>query len=260
MTLRAFGLLIAFAPLILPPSFTSAAIYSPGDSVPGVTGDVFTWSRGDANSTYSGWDRFEAVLPSDDPQVTLPPPGSYTDSTPDLPGQFGTPSSITVSAGGIRVGSGNAYSPFAPLSFNATINSGTAGGDFTRIVAQIRSIGTEMDYSSILLSTDTLSSGNVAPSLMLETGRAPFGGFGGGDIVDYLAMWDLNSSQEAYRIDFNSASSSFSLDQFNVDTFTQSTAFVTPTAIPEPGAVALLGLLSGGVLLRRRRRRSGPVV
>ena len=216
-------------------------------------GDVFGWNRGDAGSTYNGWDFFEAVVPPADPFL------GFVDSTPDVDGQFGATGSISVGMGAIAVGSGNAYSPFAPLSFTSILPTG-AGASNTRIVAQFQTGGSELDYDSILLSRDSLIAGTIAPTFVMETGRSTLGGFGG-DVVDYLALWDLAESQEEYRIDFEAASSSLSLQEFHVDTFTSENAFVSPTvisAIPEPSSLAVLGLVSGyAITWRRRRRRIG---
>ncbi len=235
---------------------TRAEIFGPGSVIPGVTGDVFTWSRGDANSTFSGWDRFEAVFV---PGFAGTP---FTDSTPDVVGQFGAPGSISVSPGAVGVGSGNAYSPFVALQFNSVVNSGTSGGPNTRIVAQFRTGGSELAYGAISLNTSLTNRGNIAPSLLLETGRLTLGGFGG-DQVDYLALWDLASSQSAYRLDFGAAESSLSLQEFYVDSFTQSDAFSTPfvTAVPEPTSMAILGLVAaGGAVYRRRITRRGTSI
>tara|TARA_R110002049_G_scaffold285698_4_gene466905 strand:+ start:5633 stop:6367 length:735 start_codon:yes stop_codon:yes gene_type:complete len=227
------------------PSLASAAIYAPGDAVPGTSGDVFGWARGDADSTYSGWDFFEGVPGGDG--------GPLTDSTPDVMGQFGTPSVISTTGGYLPVGSGNLYSPFAALDFTVLANSGISGGDNTRIVAQFQTGGSELDYDSILLGSDVGTDGTIAPNLLIETGRIALGGFGG-DRVQYLALWDLDSSQSAFRIDFNASESSLSLEEFHVDTFTQATSFLTPTAVPEPGSLAFLGLATTAMVLRRKRR------
>lgn len=254
-TLRSqFALLlyVATGAVFFGSSATHAAIYAPGQAVPGLIGDAFGWSRGDANSTFSGWDFLEAVAT---PGFAGTP---FTDSTPDIPGQFGTPSSISVGPGALGVGSGNAYSPFVALSFSSIVNSGTSGGTHTRIVAQFRTGGSELDYQGILLSTSTESPGTLVPSLMLETGRVALGGFGG-DQVDYLALWDLNSSQSAFRLDFKAASSSLSLQQFHLDTLVQSSAFITPSAVPAPGTLAVLGFVSGGGWVVRRLRRKKSV-
>jgi len=157
-----------------------SAIVGPGDSIPQVNGDVFGWSRGDAGSTYNAWDFFEAAASPNDPS------GGFIDTTPDVAGQFGAIGSITVSPGAIPVGSGNAYSPFVALNFQAIAPTGTAGSN-TRIVAQFQTGGNELDYSNILLSSDTLSAGTIAPSFAMELGRTPLGGFGG-EQVEYLAL------------------------------------------------------------------------
>jgi hypothetical protein len=249
-TLRSrFALLLSIATVcVLFGGPSHAAIIAPGQPVPGLVGDAFGWSRGAANSTYSGWDFFEAVAA---PGFAGTP---FTDSTPDIVGQFGTPSSISVGPGALGVGSGNAYSPFVALSFSSIVNSGTSGGNNTRIVAQFRTGGSELDYQGILLSTSTETPGTVAPSLMMETGRVALGGFGG-DQVDYLSLWDLTSSQSAFRLDFRAASSSLSLQEFHLDTFVHNSAFITPSAVPEPGTLAVLGFVTGGGWMVRRLRR-----
>jgi hypothetical protein len=239
--LRAIAL-VSFTALAAPD--LRAEIYVPGDEVAGVDGEVFGWTRGDAAGTYSGWDVFESVDFN-----------GFTDDTPDVDGQFGAVSELNVGFGGILTGTQNIYSPSVPLAFNAKVNSGTIGGGHTRIVAQFQTGGTELNYDEIFLSSDLLRIGDVAPSLMLETGRRPQGGAFGGETVNYLAMWDLNESQEAYRIDFRAQAAHSSLEEFHLDTFTSDTAFITPTitAIPEPGAFAFLAAATGVMTLRRRR-------
>jgi len=230
------------------PSLASAGIYIPGDSVAGVDGVVFGWSRGDANSTYNAWDVFEGTFTAGG--------AAFSDTTPDVPGQFGTPiGTINVGAGTFNVG-GNAYSNAVALDFNAIVPSGTDGTN-TRIVAQFETGGSELDYSSILLSTSTASSGTIAPGMVKEIGRTALGGFGGSQ-VQYLAVWDINGSQDEYRLDFNASSSSLSLREFHVDSFTQNTPFVTPVAVPEPSSFALIGLAGLGCWASRRVRRRLP--
>ncbi len=239
--------------LMFPARPASAAIIGPGQTIVGVDGPIFGWARGDVGSTYSGWDVFEAALPPGNPAGA--PSFGFTDTTPEVAGQFGTPGSITVSPGGIPTGSGNAYSPFAALSFNAIVPSGIAGAN-TRIVAQFQTGGSELAYGNIFLSLNTAAAGTIAPSFAIETGRTPLGGFGG-EQVEYLALWDLTTSQSAFRLDFGAAESSLGLQQFHVDTFTSNTSFVTPsvTAIPEPGSLAVLGLTGVAVVMVRRRGR-----
>ena len=236
-----------------------AEIFTPGTTVPMLSDEVFTWNEGDAHSTYAFWDNFGTVggmaTPALGPGISPDPDSIFTDGNADT--------LLTFNSFATVIGSGNAYgfnfgdpAPFQPqfiIDAFATVRSGTSGGDNTRIVAQWQTQGSELDYDSIFLSLSATDEGTIAPDLSIETGRGPAGGFGG-DIVNRLAIWDLDSSQAEYRIDFNAQANHLSFDQFRVDTFTQSAPFITPTSIPEPSSFALLGAISGIVCLRRRRR------
>ncbi|QEF99139.1 hypothetical protein Mal15_31990 [Stieleria maiorica] len=242
-------------------SVARAAIFTPGDAVPDVNGEVFTWSESQANSSFVFWDTFDGFAGS-----TLPGflPAGTSPTANDSFGDGGPISSLTFESNQSLASSGNAYgglfgpgdsSSFLTDAF-ATVRSGTSGGGFTRIVAQFETLGSELDYSSVLLSASAATAGTIAPSFVIETARVSLGGTFGGEGVSFLALWDLNSSQPEYRFDFNAQSTSMSLDRFRVDTFTQSTPFVTPSAVPEPGSLAVLGMVAGGLVLRRRRRTS----
>ena len=250
--------LLALTTIVTFGSSASAELFRPGDTIPQVAGDLFTWNVGDSGSTFSGWDVFN----SGDPKSMDP---SSPDG-PDVSGQFGTPHTIRENGGnGAFFTGGNIYSFSAPTDFTATVNSGLLGGSsgssFTRIVAQFRTLGTEADYDSILLSSDTGTPGSIAPNVLVETGRGSAAGGFGGESVDTLAVWDLGEAQESYRLDFNAAGSSMSLDQFFLDTKVQSTAFPSVTAVPEPSGWA--GLAAAGIgfagwrARRRRHRRAG---
>ncbi|QDV44623.1 hypothetical protein Enr13x_44910 [Stieleria neptunia] len=246
-------------------SVATAAIFTPGESVPDVNGEVFTWSESAANSSFVFWDSFD-----DFPGGTTPGflPAGTSPTANESFGDGGPISSLTFESNQSLASSGNAYGglfgPGDSSSFltdaYATVRSGTSGGGFTRIVAQFETLGSELDYSSVLLSASAATAGTIAPSLVLETARVSLGGTFGGEGVSYLALWDLDSSQAEYRFDFNAQSTSMSLDQFRIDTFTQNTPFITPSAVPEPGGLAVLAVVAGGMVLRRRRRGSlrGP--
>lgn len=224
-----------------------AAIYAPGDSIPNVQGDVFTWSRGDADGSYTGWVSF-----SGDDLTGFP-----ATLTPNAAGQFGGESSLQLNTPGPFVTSGgNLYSPAVVQDFTATVRSGASGGPFTRVVAQFRTLGTELAYDSLRLSNDLGSSGSIAPEAILKSDRIDLGGFGGSQL-DVLAVWNLESSQDAYRLDFNASGSSLSLSKFHLDTFTQSTAFASVTAVPEPASWLAIGAVTiSGIGVRRFRRRA----
>lgn len=241
----------------------SAAVIVPGNAVPNVSGDVFTWDESDTDSTFAFWSRFDGF-----PGGTAPgflPAG--TSPTPDS--SFGTfASSLTFESNQSIPSSGNAYgglfgpgddSTFLTDAF-ATVRSGTSGGNFTRIVAQFDTLGSELDYSSILLSPSAATAGSIAPSFEIETDRVSLGGTFGGEAVSYLALWDLDTSQSEFRVDFMAASNNMSIDNFRVDSMTQSSAFVTPSAVPEPSSFALIGLLAvAGLTFKRRHKLAAKV-
>ncbi|TWU47773.1 DUF1559 domain-containing protein [Rubripirellula reticaptiva] len=253
-------LAISFAWLI-PTSVANAAIYVPGESVPDITGEVFGWSPSSTDSSFAFWDRFDGFAGGSAPGFL--PAGTSPSADSNFAGA-GLPSLLTFDSNQSLASSGNAYgglfgpgddSTFVTDAF-ATVRSGTTGGGFTRIVAQFETLGSELDYSSILLSSSALTEGTIAPSFAIETERVSLGGTFGGEGVSYLALWDLDSSQAEYRFDFAAQSSSMSLDQFRIDTFTQNTSFITPSAVPEPSSLAVLGLIAGGFAMRRKRQRT----
>jgi hypothetical protein len=261
--LRSF--LAAFSATLLVVSTSAAAIVGPGDSVPNVNGDVFTWSASAPNSTFALWNSFNN-FPGGPPAGSV---GGYGPGVSPLSQTSfsggGLPSALTFNSFGAIVSSGNAYGgAFGPVpdpslfltDATATVRSGTDGGDFTRIVAQWETLGSELDYDSILLSLSTAAPGMIAPSMAVETARSTLDGTFGGTGVSYLALWDLPSSQADYRFDFQASSLNMSIDNFRIDSFVQSTPFSTPTAIPEPGSVLLLSSIGVAGLIWRRRRRA----
>ncbi|QDT05495.1 hypothetical protein K227x_38950 [Rubripirellula lacrimiformis] len=227
-------------------SVASAAIYVPGGtSVPGTSSDVFTWSAGAANSTFALWDNF--VPPGPSAPGFSPNANSSLAIGPDA-------SSLTFNTVNLITSGGNAYSFGNKTDASSTIRSGTTGGGFTRIVAQFETDGNELDYSSLLLTT---GGGVLSPSLAIETDRGP-GAMGPDQAVSFLAMWDLDSSQAEYQLDFNAdgpdGNTHMSLLSYRVDSFTQASSF-SPQAVPEPSTWAALGLVGGAAVWRRRSRR-----
>ncbi|KAA1260153.1 hypothetical protein LF1_26920 [Rubripirellula obstinata] len=237
----------------------SAAIFTPGEAVPGTTGQVFTWGTEAGNSTFAQWNDFTGFAGATTPGGILPgtvvgASESFDDNT--------TPSNIRFDSFSTITSGGNAYGfNFAPglpefqpdfiTDVTANVRSGTSGGNNTRIVAQWTTQGAELDYSSFLLKTSADPAG-VSPYLSIETERMTLGGFGG-ELVSRLAIWDLTESQASYELDFNAASNHVSLDRVRFDTFTQSTPFVAVTAIPEPASFSIMATLTGIAFCRRRR-------
>lgn len=108
------------------------------------------------------------------------------------------------------------------------------------MVVQARTIGTELNYSSVSLS---YTGGNLA-GIRTELDRAPFVGQGSGAIVSSAWTWDLDGLNiSEFTISFQADGPSLSFDSATLDVKT----------IPEPGAWALLliGLSAG----RRARFR-----
>ena len=240
-------------------NFGWAEIFTPGQSVPGVGGEVFVWDLEQADSTFAFWDTFENF-----PGGSIPG-GIAPGTSPGANSSFsiGDASTLTFNSFATIISSGNAYGfNFAPnqppvqpdfiTDAFATVRSGTSGGDHTRIVAQWQTQGTELDTDSILLSLDPAVEGTILPTFSLETGREVLGGFGG-ELVNYMAVWDIGASHEEFRVDFNAQANHMSFDQFRLDTFTQATAFGPLTAIPEPSCFATLAVVSAAFCVRRRR-------
>lgn len=259
MALR-FACPLALALLAVFAAPIRAEIFVPGQTVPGTGGEVFTWELEAPDSTFAFWDTFADFPGGSIPGGIAPgiSPGANTSFS------IGDASTLTFNSFATIVSSGNAYGfNFAPnlppvqpefiTDAFATVRSGTSGGDNTRIVAQWQTQGTELDTASILLSFDASVEGTIAPTFSIETGREALGGFGG-ELVSYLAVWDINASQDEFRVDFNAQANHMSFDQFRLDTFTQSGAFSPLTAVPEPGCFVAFALVAGTLGVRRKRR------
>ncbi len=255
--------LLFFVCSVMLTNLSWAVIYVPGDSVPGVPGQVFTWSALAPNSTHSIWNGFDdfpgGSAPGFLPAGTSPAPQSSFSGD-------ATTSALTFQSNAMLLSSGNAYgglfSEIQDPSFLtdafATVRSGTTGGPYTRIVLQFETLGSELDYSSLLLSLSPLVPGTIDVSHGIETGRTTLGGFGG-ERVSYLALWDLETSQDEFRIDFMASSYHMSLENFRIDSLTQNAPFVTPGVVPEPSSSLAIALLAIRGLTRRRRRvQAGP--
>ena len=241
------------------PNLSWAVIYAPGDSVPGVPGQIFTWSALAPHSTNSIWNGFDnfpgGSAPGFLPAGTSPAPQSSFSGD-------ATTSELTFQSNANITSGGNAYgglfSAIQDPSFLtdafATVRSGTSGGPYTRIVLQFETLGSELDYSSLLLSLSPLTPGTISPSYAIETDRTVLVGGFGGERVSYLALWDLETSQDEFRIDFMASAFHMSLESFRIDSLTQNSPFVTPGVVPEPSSsLAIASLAISGLTWRRHR-------
>lgn len=187
--------------------------------------------RSATGSTYGGWEIMKV------PGNT--PPGNV----PDLPGNLTGASLLQLDPGAVITGTGNIYNHAGISSFQITHNAGQAVGWVT---LQVRTSGSELDYSSMRLTYElggqTLS---VAPSDRVELDRSA--GMG----VNVSSRWDWNLNgiaPTAYTIRFGAKEPLMSFDSAVLDT-------AAVGVVPEPGTWALLGL--GGFLVLALQRRRG---
>lgn len=184
-------------------------------------------------STHGGWE-----------VMTVPgntPPGNR----PDLPGTLSGASLMQLDPGAVITGTGNIYNHAGISSFEISHSPGQAVGWVT---LQVRTSGTELDYSSMRLTYElggqTLT---VAPQDRIELDRSA----GMGVNVSSRWDWNLNSiAPTAYRIQFGAKEPLMSFDSAVLDTA------AVGVVVPEPATWALVGL--GGVmgLFLHRRRNS----
>lgn len=168
--------------------------------------------RGEPGSAAAGWDFFT---------VGFGLPGN----APDLVGSTATTARLAqLDPAGFVTGSGNIYNQ--PNASSFVINY-TAGAAIDLVVLQTRTLGTELDYSSVSLSYP----GGIVPGIRAELDRAPFVGQGPGAIVS--SAWTFNLSglnASDISIAFKADGPSLSFDSATLDVKT----------VPEPGTWALL--------------------
>ncbi len=175
--------------------------------------DRFGWDFGTSGSINGAWDEFT---------VPVGAPGNFPDA-----GDFGSGSSSNLTqntAGAFLTSGNNIYSFSTVTDFDVSINTTSLSGSFTRVVAQWRTLGGELDYGSVLLD-------GFAPVYTEQLSQAALGGLGGSGI-DYLAVWDFAAAPlSSYDLEFTAAGTSLSLDQFQVDAYAQATAFPDPAPL-----------------------------
>lgn len=196
-------------------------------------------TRGQANTTYYGWDLFSGN-PGDPgfPNQTAP----INDSTPDLGTNPGFALLVTNNGEDHISGSFNYYSSSGSVNETVTFDTdGSASQGFTSLILQgvtaFGPFGTPLTFSDI---------NGVTPEVVQ--------GLNAAGKSQFWAKWDLPGNQNTYAGTILTGSNSFvSFDILSVDTYWNSGGFQPDTAlVPEP-ASSLLGLVSVAALLRRRR-------
>lgn len=140
---------------------------------------------------------------------------------------------------------GNIYSPAVALNITTQVPQFDLAGDFvTHVLFQVRTLGSELNYDGVrLVYNDGSADQGVAATARQELERVTLGGFGGSR-VDTLFTFEVPGAPANFRLTFQGAQSSVSLDQIAIDTQT--------VAVPEPAGLGLLA--AAGVSFLRRRR------
>jgi hypothetical protein len=191
--------------------------------------------RGSPDSEAGYWERFT---------VAFGLPGNPADQGGSTTGAF---LAQVGSTNAFITGSGNIYD-FSDAIQRFTLTDATPFSLGT-VVLQTRTLGSELDYSGVLLSyTDGTGSHSLAPLPRIELDR----GTTLGASVSSLFQWNLAGlGVTDYSITFAGAGSSVSFDAMTLDTWNQ-----FAVVVPEPSTWALLGL--GALMLgwRSMRRRA----
>lgn len=192
-----------------------------------------TW-RGTANTEAGYWEVFT---------VAAGAPGNLADRAGSTTGAGLTQNNPT----SFLTGSGNIYNFTDASTFTLADVTPFALGT---VVLQTRTVGSELDYSSVQLTyTDGGGVHSVAPLFRLELDRS----VGNGDNVSSLWQWDLSGlGVSSYSIAFAAAESSMSFDALTLDTWNQF------SVVPEPSVAALGGI--AGLLLLTRARNFKPAL
>jgi hypothetical protein len=182
--------------------------------------------RGQAGTSFAGWEAFSAATGA---------------NSPDLAGSTANATFAQNTPGAFLTGSGNIYAGPPPTvgTYSVSYDGSSPVG---AVVFQARTVGLELDYSSISLN---YGSGSLsATRTQLENAVA--GGGPGAVSVSSSWSWDLTGLNASdFTISFNAASPDVSFDAAHLDV----------ASVPEPQTWALAAAGFGLVVFAGWRRR-----
>jgi hypothetical protein len=187
--------------------------------------------RGSPGADAAGWDRFTT--------------GVGVGNLPDLPGATtGSRATVTqLDPVGVVLGSGNIY---VGIGGAARVRVDYSSLDpVGQIVLQVRTLGTEMDYSGLRLNFVSGGSPVSLPGSATTLASAPSQGFPGQNISLGYSWFIGDPTVTSFNVTFSATGEHLSLDAVTLD--------VLP-AVPEPATWALC-LAGMGVLVLSCRRR-----
>lgn len=226
------------------------------------------WARPAALSpnpiaTFQGWEAFSSgTLPNNPNGGTLVMGPGFGGTASDAwsPINAAGNATVTETTGLAFITGGNLYNASAATSISTAIPnnidavSGDSTAGWTTLLVQIRTRGTEINPSTLLVN-------GIAPEDSVELSRVALGGFGGFQ-VDTWHQFKIAGNRDFYTLTFGSPGPHMSLDRLSIDTawnetaFLQSQAFSNVVPVPEPGTWAVLaGAAIVGEIIRRRRMR-----
>jgi len=203
------------------------------------------WTRGSANTTYQGWDRFTSASAANNPNAASGL--NEVDANP-----INTNGSATVTQtvpGAFLTGSGNIYSPTGSTAYSIALPNYNLGANFqTNFLVQLRAFTGEFNLSSMQINGISISTlPNFSTQLLDMFVYSAMGGDTAA--LDYKLEFSLPGNAAIDTFTFSSAGPGLSFDKLSIDT--------NVSAIPEP-SVLLLGCLlalPGLIAVRLRQNR-----
>lgn len=211
---------------------TIAAVALIPSAIAGTNGFYAPNFRGVPGTDVAGWERFTS--------------GNTTPNLPDMPGATtGTRASVTqLDPVGAVLGSGNIY---VGVGGTAQIRVDYSSLEpVGQIVLQVRTLGTEIDYSGLRLNFQSGGEAVSLPGSRTVLEAAPAQGFPGQNISLGYSWIISDPSVTAFNVTFSATGEHLSLDSMTLD--------VRPTSVPEPStwAMGIAGLGAFAFALRRR--------